>query len=122
MSLADELLSQRLQRTKEIEALGFRPYGRRFDFTHTVPQIQDGFGEKSAEVLAQRVHVRVCGRLGVIRRMGKAGFAHLSQKGVRLQIYVRSNDVSPREWKLYELLDIGDVIGVEGFLFRTRTG
>ena len=122
MSLADELLSQRLQRTKEIEALGFRPYGRLFDFTHTVPQIQDGFGEKSAEVLAQRVHVLVCGRLGVIRRMGKAGFAHLSQKGVRLQIYVRSNDVSPREWKLYELLDIGDVIGVEGFLFRTRTG
>jgi len=122
VSLADELLRQRLQRTKEIEALGFRPYGRRFDFTHTVPQILDGFGNKTAEDLAQRVHVRVCGRLGVVRRMGKAGFAHLAQDGARLQIYVRSNDVSANEWKLYELLDIGDIIGVEGYLFRTRTG
>ena len=122
MSLADELLGQRLQRTKEIEALGFRPYGRRFDFTHTVPQTLDGFANKTAEDLAHRVHVRVCGRLGAIRRMGKAGFAHLSQDGQRLQIYVRRDDVSPNEWKLYELLDIGDIIGAEGYLFRTRTG
>ena len=66
--------------------------------------------------------VRVAGRLQTVRRMGKAGFAHLMQDGERLQIYVRKDDVSESEFQLYKLLDIGDIIGVEGFLFRTRAG
>ena len=57
-----------------------------------------------------------------IRRMGKAGFAHLQQNGERLQIYVRKDAVGERDFALYQLLDIGDIIGVEGYLFRTRTG
>ena len=56
------------------------------------------------------------------RRMGKAGFAHLQQEGERLQIYVKKDAVGENDYKLFQLLDIGDIVGVEGYLFRTRTG
>jgi lysyl-tRNA synthetase class 2 len=117
------LLDQRLERIREIEALGFEPYGRRFDFTHTLPGIRAEYESKSTEELAaNHVQVRIAGRLQTVRRMGKAGFAHLLQDGERLQVYVRKGDVADREFQLYGLLDIGDIVGVEGFLFRTRTG
>ena len=54
--------------------------------------------------------------------MGKAGFAHLQQNGERLQIYVKKDAVGERDFQLFKMLDIGDIVGVEGYLFRTRTG
>ena len=121
MSLEDDLYDQRIQRISEIEALGFHPYGHRFDFTHTIPQILAEYGDKSAEQLEPRVQVRVAGRVMTVRRMGKAGFAHLMQNGEQVQVYVRKDAVSEKEFALYQLLDLGDLIGVEGYLFRTRT-
>ncbi len=122
MSLEDELLKQRLSRIREIEALGYRPYGSRYDFTHTVPQILAEYGPKTAEELVPEVRVRVAGRLMAIRHMGKAGFAHVQQNGERLQFYVKKDAVGERDFQLFKMLDIGDFIGVEGYLFRTRTG
>jgi lysyl-tRNA synthetase class 2 len=122
LSLEDELLKQRLARTAEIEALGHRPYGRRFDFTHTVPDILAAYGAKTAEELTAEVRVRIAGRLMTLRHMGKAGFAHLQQNGERLQIYVKKDAVGERDYQLFKLVDLGDIIGVEGYLFRTRTG
>jgi lysyl-tRNA synthetase, class II len=123
LSLEDELLEQRVKRTAEIEALGFRAYGQRFDFTHTIPQILATESAKTAEELAAaKPQVRIAGRVQTIRRMGKAGFLHLMQSGERLQVYVRKDAISEREYSLYELLDLGDIAGVEGYLFRTRTG
>jgi lysyl-tRNA synthetase class 2 len=122
LSLEDDLLKQRLARIREIEALGERPYGRRFDFTHTVPEILAGYGSKTAEELLPEVRVRVAGRLMAVRHMGKAGFAHLQQNGERLQVYVKKDAVGETGFQLFKLLDIGDTVGVEGYLFRTRTG
>ena len=122
MSLEDDLFKQRLNRIDEIGALGFRPYGQRFDFSHTIPQILNEYGAKTAEELADQPRVRIAGRISTIRRMGKAGFMHLQQSGEKLQIYVRKDAVSENEYKLYEILDIGDIVGVDGYLFRTRTG
>jgi lysyl-tRNA synthetase, class II len=121
LSLEDELYGQRIQRIAEIEALGFQPYGHRFDFTHTIPQILSEYRDKPSEALDPRVQVRVAGRVMTVRRMGKAGFAHLLQNGEQLQIYVRKDAVSEKEFALYQLLDLGDLIGVEGYLFRTKT-
>jgi len=121
LSLEDDLYQQRVQRIAEIEALGFQPYGHRFDFTHTIPEILAAYGEKKAEQLEPKINVRVAGRIMTVRRMGKAGFAHLMQSGQQLQIYVRKDAVSEKEYALYQLLDLGDLIGVEGYLFRTRT-
>jgi lysyl-tRNA synthetase, class II len=121
--LEQELLEQRLERIREIEALGYRAYGRRFDFTHTIPEIRAACDPKSAEELDQaRVAVKVAGRIQTIRRMGKAAFAHLSGGGERLQIYVKKDAVPERDYQLFQLVDIGDIAGVEGYLFRTRTG
>jgi len=122
LSLEDELLKQRLCRIHEIEALGYRPYGRRFDFTHTIPEILANYGNKTAEELVPEVRVRVAGRLMTKRLMGKAGFAHLQQNGERLQIYVKKDAVGDRDFSLFQMLDNGDIVGVDGHLFRTRTG
>ncbi|HVO99591.1 MAG TPA: lysine--tRNA ligase [Bryobacteraceae bacterium] len=122
MSLEDDLYDQRLKRTAEIEALGFRAYGQRYDFTHTIPAILRDYTSKTAEDLVDKPQVRIAGRILTIRRMGKAGFLHLQQDGEKLQVYIRKDAVPENEYKLYEILDNGDVIGVEGYLFRTRTG
>ncbi len=123
MALEDDLLEQRIQRIAEIKALGFNAYGQRFDFTHTIPQILTQDGARTAEDLAEfKPRVRIAGRIQTMRRMGKAGFFHLAQSSERLQVYVRSDAVNARDYALYQLLDLGDIVGVEGYLFRTRTG
>jgi len=122
LSLEDELLKQRLTRIREIEALGYRAYGKRFDFSHTIPEILAQHGAKTAEELTPEMQVRIAGRVMTLRHMGKAGFAHLQQNGERLQIYVKKDAVGERDFALFKLLDIGDTIGVDGYLFRTRTG
>jgi lysyl-tRNA synthetase class 2 len=122
LSLEDELLKQRLARVREIEALGYRPYGRRFDFTQTIPAILAEYGSKTAEEITPEARVRIAGRVMTLRHMGKAGFAHLQQDGERLQIYVKKDAVGERDFQLFKLLDIGDTIGVDGYVFRTRTG
>jgi len=122
LALEDELLRQRHERLAQIRGLGFEPYGHAFPFTHTIPQILADYGQKSAEDLSARVEVRIAGRIQGLRRMGKAGFLHLSQNGEKLQIYVRKDAVSETAYKLYELLDLGDIIGATGYLFRTKTG
>jgi lysyl-tRNA synthetase class 2 len=103
--------------------LGYELYPRRYDLTHTIPQILKAYSSYSAEQLnADRISVRVPGRVMTIRPHGKAGFAHLAGGGERLQIYVRSDAVGERDFELYKLLDIGDLVGVAGYLFRTKTG
>jgi len=122
LSLEDDLFAQRLRRTAEIEALGFRPYGARFDTTHTIPQILADYAAKTTEELADKPQVRIAGRIQTVRRMGKAGFMHLMQSGERLQVYVRKDAVPEADYALYEGFDLGDIVGVDGYLFRTRTG
>ncbi len=126
MPLEDELLKQRAERIREIEGLGYRAYGRRYDFTYTIPDILAEYGAKTAEELApageSAPRVRIAGRVMTLRHMGKAGFAHLQQNGERLQIYVKKDAVPEADYKVFKLLDAGDILGVEGYLFRTRTG
>src|SRR3984893_4103576 len=122
LSLEDDLYDQRIRRIEEIEALGFRAYGQRFDFSHSIPRVLAEYADKPAEQLEPRVAVRIAGRVGTKRVMGKAGFAHLQQDGEKLQIYVRKDAVPENDFRLYQLLDSGDIIGVEGYLFRTKTG
>ena len=119
----ENLIEQRQKKLRAIAELGFELYPRKFEFTHTLPQILAEYSERTAEELAaQKIPVRVAGRLMTIRPHGKAGFGHLAGGGARLQIYVRLDAVGERDFELYRLLDLGDLIGVEGYLFRTKTG
>src|SRR5580692_6668549 len=107
MSLEDNLFEQRLARAQQIEALGYRPYGQRFDFTHTVAEIVAAYGQAPAEVLDRdKPRVAIAGRFQTIRPFGKAGFLHLTQSGDRLQVYVRKDAVPERDFSLYEMLDL----------------
>jgi lysyl-tRNA synthetase class 2 len=122
------LFELRKEKLKEIEKLGQAAYPNRF------PARQDEIATPLAVVRAKwdastgeelegkRETVAVAGRIMAIRQQGKAGFATLQQEGARLQIYVRLDAVGEQGFALYKLLDLGDHIGVTGYLFRTRTG
>jgi len=123
LSLEDDLIQGRTQRIREIEALGYKAYGHRFDFTHTLPDILSAWSEKTGEELTEaKPEARICGRILTLRHMGKASFAHLLQNGQKLQVYVRKDDVGEQQWNLWKLVDLGDIIGADGYIFRTRTG
>jgi lysyl-tRNA synthetase class 2 len=117
------LFALRQDKLRQISALGQQAYPNQFVASHTVAEVRRQFGEIAAEALdAQRTTVTVAGRLMAIRAQGKAGFAQLQQAGERLQIYVRLDAVGEQGFQLYKLLDLGDHIGVSGYVFRTRTG
>jgi lysyl-tRNA synthetase class 2 len=113
---------QRLKNLGEIEGLGHAIYPRSFAWTHTPREVGEKFGERTAEQLtAEAVEVRVAGRIVALRPHGKAAFAHIAGDGGRLQIYVRQDVVGEEAYKLFKLLDLGDIVGVSGHLFRTKT-
>jgi lysyl-tRNA synthetase class 2 len=123
LAFDENVYELRRQKLKQIEALGQTAYRSKYEFTHTIPQILANYSDKTAEQLEDpRVNVRVAGRIMAIRLMGKAGFCHLQQDGKRLQIYVKKDAVGDTGFELYKLLDLGDHVGVNGYLFRTRTG
>ena len=122
MALDQKIYQQRKDKLKQIEALGQTAYPYRYETTHLIPQILDEYSAKTApELESPRVNVSVAGRIMSIRVQGKAGFAHIQQGGKRLQIYVKLDFVGEKGFQLYKLLDVGDYIGVKGYLFRTRT-
>jgi lysyl-tRNA synthetase class 2 len=122
VSFEDSTYQLRQQKLREIEALGQQAYPHRFAATHTVPQILAEYGGKTKEELENaKVSVKVAGRIISLRLQGKAGFAHLQQGGQKLQIYVKLDFVGEKGFALYKLLDLGDHIGVSGYLFRTKT-
>ncbi|AFL87867.1 lysyl-tRNA synthetase (class II) [Terriglobus roseus DSM 18391] len=127
----EEQYKLRQEKLTKIQELGVQAgllpleatYPNSFPFTHTAPQILGTYVDVTGEQLeADKPAVASAGRVMAHRRQGKAGFAVLQNNGVRLQIYVRKDDVGEPAFELYKLLDLGDHIGVKGFLFRTRTG
>ena len=113
---------QRQKKLQQIQALGLNAYPHEFRWSDTVAELATQFGATpSADLEANRREVRVAGRIVSLRLMGKAGFAHLQGAGKRIQIYVKKDVVGERGFELFQLLDLGDWIGVRGHLFRTKT-
>jgi lysyl-tRNA synthetase, class II len=121
------LYALRREKLRQIEAAGQRAYPNTFTPPadhplRTIPEIRAAWdGSTGEELEAERIPLAAAGRLMAIRQQGKAGFATLQQQGPRLQIYVRKDAVGDQAFDLYKLLDLGDHIGVTGYLFRTRT-
>jgi len=121
------LYSDRQEKLNKIAGLGQQKYPNTFappeDHPLTaIPKIRAQYDIWIGEQFeATRVPIAVAGRIMAIRQQGKAGFATLQQEGARLQIYVRKDAVGDAGFELYKLLDLGDHIGVTGYLFRTRT-
>ena len=118
-----ELLQVRREKLDKLRNLGMDPFGHRFERTHLAQDILDQYGDKDNEELEQlAVKVRMAGRVMQKRGQGKAGFAHIQDLSGRIQIYVRLDAVGEVQYEVFKLLDIGDLIAVEGEVFRTRTG
>ncbi len=113
-----ELMRQRREKLAQWRALGVEPYAYSFDVTH---HAADCLARGEAVRPEPGERVRVAGRVMTLRGHGKAGFAHLLDRTGRIQLYFRADQLGER-FRRYELLDVGDWIGVEGPLFRTRTG
>ena len=113
---------QRQKKLERIAELGFQPHPHKFAWKQTAAEIVAKYGESTAEELQKNpVNVCVAGRILTLRLHGKAGFAHIQGDGKRLQIYVKLDAVGERAFQLFQLLDMGDIIGVSGHLFRTKT-
>jgi lysyl-tRNA synthetase, class II len=122
MATLEEQVAQRRSNLDELTKLGVDVYPRRFDRTHSISQLVAGYGERAREALeAERVQTTTSGRILGIRSFGKASFLVLSDGLKTIQVYVRQDSVPELDFRLFKLLDFGDVIGVEGWLFRTKT-
>jgi lysyl-tRNA synthetase class 2 len=123
LALDEKIYQQRREKLAQIEALGQPAYPYRYEPSITVPEVWQKYESRSAEEFdRERVTVTVAGRVMAIRAMGKAAFMHVQQHGRTLQVYIKKDAVGEKGFELYKLLDIGDIIGVRGYLFRTRTG
>ena len=116
---------QVVQRKANLEALkqlGVDPYPQRFEGATPISRLVADHGAKTAaELEAPKIETRTAGRILAIRTFGKAGFLQLSDGRARTQVYVRQDSVSELDFRVFRLLDIGDWVGVDGYLFRTKT-
>ena len=122
MSSEDEQIQQRRENLARLAGLGVNAYPHRFDRTATVTDLVSAHGQKAGpELEANRIETTTSGRILGIRSFGKANFLVISDGRARIQVYIKKDSLSERDFELFRLLDFGDVIGVEGHLFRTRT-
>ncbi len=113
----------RLRKLARMRELGQDPFANeRFERTASAEALLAMFPEEGDFPEGGAPEVRFAGRIVSYRLMGKAGFAHVSDGDSKIQAYFRKDDLGETGWELYELLDIGDHVGVEGYLFLTKSG
>ncbi len=113
----------RREKAEELRKLGIDPFGHRFDVTSNSKEIKDLYLDKTKEELEEiKKPVVVAGRIMTKRRNGKAGFMHIQDKFGQIQIYVRFDNVGESAYELFKASDIGDIVGIEGYVFKTNTG
>ena len=122
MEEANDLIRQRKEKLKEIREAGIEPYPHKYAPTHTTSTIHEEFEENVSETPDEAHRVVIAGRIMTKRDHGKSSFAHLQDGEGRIQIYVRRDGIGAEVYRVYRRFDIGDIIGVSGVVFRTRTG
>ncbi len=115
--------AQRLEKVRALEAMGVPAYPTRFERSHRLGEVVARWGSKTLEQLeGEGAGVRVAGRVLTKRGHGKVSFATITDGETRLQIYVRSEEIGSSAYRVLELVDPGDFIGVAGRVMRTRKG
>jgi lysyl-tRNA synthetase, class II len=109
------LIKRRYEELNELKAKGFEPYAYSYDLDSDSKDIKDNFKDD------EKRNVKIAGRIMAIRRMGKASFVHIQDDKGRIQIYLRKDDLF-ESYSAFKLMDIGDIIGIEGYTFKTKTG
>jgi len=121
-----EHTEQELVRREKLDYLvskGINPFGSRFDVTSNSKEIKEACSDKTNEELEEmNMQVRVAGRIMTKRGKGKAGFMHIQDKYGQIQIYVKLDNVGEEEYDLFLRADLGDIVGIDGTVFRTHMG
>lgn len=121
MEEINEQIEQRIKKLEELRQAGIEPFGGPFEVIHHASEILNTYGETSKEELeANPSSFVIAGRIVAIRDFGKAAFAHIQDSSGRIQIYFRK-DVLGESFSIIKKLDIGDIVGIKGKLFRTKT-
>ena len=115
--LNDQMLIRR-EKLEKIRALGVEPYGQKFDYDHHASDIR----QQAEELEKNETHVRLAGRIMIRRGQGKTAFCVLRDQSGDIQLYFRKDELPENEWALFKLVDLGDILGVEGVVFKTHTG
>ncbi|HOO56516.1 MAG TPA: lysine--tRNA ligase [bacterium] len=113
----DEQVQQRLEKIEKLRELGVKPYERKYERTHYAREVAENYDALSE---SQQM-VSVAGRMKTVRRMGKASFADLWDDSGKIQVYFKLNNLGEEKYEIFKLVDIGDIIGVSGKVFKTRT-
>ncbi len=109
------LIKRRLEELEELRRRNINPYPYNYEVTHYSSDIINNFAE------LENKNTSVAGRIMAIRRMGKASFAHIMDFKGKIQIYLKAEELN-ETYDNFKLMDIGDIIGVKGFVFKTKTG
>lgn len=121
MEELSELLLQRRRKVNDLWAAGINPYPNDFRPQHTSADLLEAYGNIE-QIDAADVAFVLAGRIIARRSFGKAAFIQLQDRKGRIQVYVRKDDLGEEMFARFESFDIGDIIGVSGFPFRTKTG
>ncbi len=112
----NDLVRQRIEKIEQYRQKGINPYPSRYRRTHAAEQAKGEFKEN------EKPQLSVAGRLRSKRVMGKASFAHLEDQSGTVQLYARRDDIGAESYDLFKSLDLGDIVGIEGFVFKTNQG
>jgi lysyl-tRNA synthetase class 2 len=123
MDEVSELFQQRIRKLESLKKEGIDPYPNHFRVTHTSKDIREAFGSLSDEELkSTRETFSLAGRILAIRNFGKASFIQIQDRKGRIQAYIQKDIVGEQAFQLFKSFDIGDFVGLEGKVFRTKTG
>ncbi len=123
MDEPNELIEHRLRKLEALRKEKIDPFPNDFKVTHTTSEVHEAFDSRSEEELKYvEERFRLAGRVMAIRDFGKASFIQIQDGKGKLQAYIQKNVVGERAFQLFKTLDIGDFIGLEGKIFKTKTG
>ncbi len=114
----EDIFAQRAAKVQDLAAAGILPFGRRFDNVQMTADVRKNFKPEAEK----QEEVTIAGRMTAFRAMGKSIFADIKDSSGRMQIYVQRDQIGEDDFKVFKKLDLGDIIGVTGEPFTTRTG
>lgn len=121
----NDQMQVRRQKLQELYDLGIDPFGQKFDRTDVAEPLHEQWDQYSKEELKEKEdesHVTVAGRIMTKRGKGKAGFAHIQDLTGQIQLYVRKDQIGEDQFAIWKSADLGDIVGIEGVMFKTNTG
>ncbi len=121
----DDINEQQLvrrEKAQELKKLGVEPFGQKYIRTHDAKNIHDVYEQFNHDQLEEKnIEVSIAGRIVLKRGQGKAGFMHIKDRDGQIQVYVRQDNIGEDNYQLFKQADLGDIVGIKGVLFRTKT-